>query len=233
MPNVINYGTNHKFNLSTPKIVTAAFGEYPQARPGGQQAIHINSTEMVRLTNNKTATLNKAGERAIAHLPVRDLVRRSGADFNVLEDSFTTSADGGFPGVRFRHASGAMEVMDIMDFNRLLNNYDENGTFTRRTEDQGMIICPSLTKPMKGNPLGKKELMGRGIIRTGTDPVQPELTEEEMDLAAEMMAKFALDYFVMMFTTTKMGLKVTDVHTRLLPEAFKMAEQMIRRKAGM
>lgn len=215
---VLTYGTEHKFpEINTPKLVTASFGSTPRDKPGGAQATHINGDYgLMQLTHKKGALLNKMGSSAVAHLPIAELQRQRGFDYTTIEEVFPQ-------GARFRHDGQPIDIDNVVQFQQLIESFDANGTFTAQQTGRQVAVCPSLMK-------GKKPTdVNRGLLALDGE----EISEEEQELIAQMIAKFALDYFVIEMTATLMGIKAVDLHTSLLPAAFQMAGDMIKRKAGV
>jgi hypothetical protein len=215
---VLTYGTEHKFpEINTPKLVTASFGSTPRDKPGGAQATHINGDYgLMQLTHKKGTLLNKMGSSAAAHLPIADLQRQRGFDYTAVEEVFPQ-------GARFRHDGAPIDINNVVQFQQLIEQFDANGTFTTQQDGRQIAVCPSL---MKGKKPGDAH---RGLLALDGG----EISEEEQELIAQMIAKFALDYFVIEMTATLMGIKAVDLHTSLLPAAFQMAGDMIKRKAGV
>lgn len=214
------YGSEHKFtDINTPKLVTASFGDTPRDKPGGDKATHINGDfGLMQLTHKKGTLLNKMGELAVAHLPIADLQRQRGFDYTAIEEVFPQ-------GARFRQNGQPIDINNVVEFQQLIESFDANGTFTTQQNGRQIAACPSLMK-------GKKPAdAGRGLVAIDGN----EVSEEEMDFLAELIAKFATgyDYFVIETVATLMGIKAVDLHTRLLPEAFRMAGDMIKRKGGV
>lgn len=211
MPNILTYGTDHKFPINTNKIVTASFGSSPQNKPGGAKAIHINAdSQLHALTHQKGRLLNKMGDLAVPHIPINDLHQRSGFDYNVIHDAFGQA--------QFRDMKSTTDINNVMDFVQLVEGYgtrqfDPHGTFTKKYEDVHRVaVCPSLGTE------GILSVDGKGV------------TEEELNLVTEMIEKFALDYFVLSMVTSALGVKAADLNTILLPAAFSMVEEMIKVK---
>lgn len=214
---LLTYGTNHDFGINTKHLVTASFGNSPAQKPGGGQAVHFNGDpNLHRLTHDKARLLTKAGELAVAHLPMADLRQQHGFDYNVIEEVFPQ-------GARFRQDTGTFDVNNVVDFQQLLEQFDQLGTFTTQTSgDRTFAVCPGLIKDKKGG-------VQQGVISLDGG----EVSDEEAEFLAMITAKFAFDYYNVEMAYTKAGIRLVDLHTNILPAAFDLVGKAIKRKANV
>lgn len=222
----IVYGTDHKFDISSKNLITASFGNTPRELPkGGKGATHFNADPALHnMTHDKARLLNKMGDLALPHLPIADLRSQHGFAYPVLEDVFPN-------GARFRHDGGFQDIGNVAEFQEFLEGWEENesgtidkhGTFTEQIAGRQIIVCPGLMKDRKGDG------MKQGLLAVDGG----EVTEEELDFLTGLMTKFALEYYVVEAAFTKKGVKLADLHTKLIPAAFDIVGKAIKRKANI